>query len=272
MLERYEKVLKITCLVLGAVMLVQLARMVFGRNPLNGVTIPALPALPVTALAKTNSVPGVEKKGTNAVGIGVSQTKETNGLALTKEPITNALSVADTKATNAVSTMKVGEKETNSKSLAIGEGKETNLVAVKDFDKKETNATSAQKLVSKGMSSLPRTGDGKKPINLPPAIQARVDKITQSEILAPVMRPLPMALLGIAGRSAFLRSSNGQTGVVKEGDEVGGLKLLKIGINRVLVEENGEKKELMVFSGLGGESLLPKEKEQKQTNETTKKL
>jgi len=39
------------------------------------------------------------------------------------------------------------------------------------------------------------------------------------------MHPLPMALLGIAGEVAFLRSANGQTGMVKEGDSLGDLKL-----------------------------------------------
>ena len=94
--------------------------------------------------------------------------------------------------------------------------------------------------------------------DLPPDIWARVDRIVDSEILGPVMRPLPMALLGIAGNVAFLRASNGQTGLVKEGDDLGGLKLLRIGINRVLVEEEGKKQELMIYSGMGGESLLPK--------------
>ena len=72
------------------------------------------------------------------------------------------------------------------------------------------------------------------------------------------MRPLPMALLGIAGNVAFLRAPTGQTGLVKEGENLGGLKLLRIGINRVLVEQEGQKKELIMFSGFGGESLLPK--------------
>jgi len=38
--------------------------------------------------------------------------------------------------------------------------------------------------------------------------------------------------------------------MVKEGDEMGGMKLLRIGTNRVLVEHEGEKKELTIFSGL----------------------
>lgn len=91
---------------------------------------------------------------------------------------------------------------------------------------------------------------------LPAALQARVDLIVQKEILAPVIRPLPMALLGIVGDTAFLRAANGQTGLVKEGGEVGGLKLIRIGTNRVLVEEQGQQKELMIFSGYGGEPLL----------------
>ena len=93
---------------------------------------------------------------------------------------------------------------------------------------------------------------------LPAAIQARMDKITDSEILAPVMRPQPMALIGIAGSQVFLRAPNGQTGLVKEGEDLGGVKLVKIGINRVLVEEDGQKKELTIFSGYGSESLLSK--------------
>ena len=59
---------------------------------------------------------------------------------------------------------------------------------------------------------------------LPPVIQARIDKIVDSEILGPVNRPMPMGLLGIAGEYAFLRSSSGQTGMVKKGDDLGGLK------------------------------------------------
>lgn len=91
---------------------------------------------------------------------------------------------------------------------------------------------------------------------LPPAIQARIDRITDSEILGPVIHPLPMALLGIAGDSAFLRAPSGQTGLVKEGGELGDIKLLQIGTNRVLIELSGEKKELTIFGGLGGTTLL----------------
>jgi len=110
-----------------------------------------------------------------------------------------------------------------------------------------------------GMMGGGPPGMGKQ-VELPREVKARVDAIIESEILAPMMRPLPAALLGIAGQDAFLRSSNGQTGLVKEGDSLGGMKLLRIGINRVLVEEDGQQKELMIFSGLGGTSLMPTQK------------
>lgn len=95
---------------------------------------------------------------------------------------------------------------------------------------------------------------------LPPEQQARVDRVVESEILAPVMRPQPMALLGIAGESVFLRAPNGQTGLIKPGEELGGVKLVRVGMNRILVEEQGEQKELTIFAGLGGESLLSTQK------------
>jgi len=96
---------------------------------------------------------------------------------------------------------------------------------------------------------------------LPPEIKARVDKIYESELFGQIMRPQPMALQGIAGNSAFIRTPSGQTGLVKEGDSLGEIKLLRIGINRVLVEQDGQKSELTIFNGYGSESLMPKDKD-----------
>jgi hypothetical protein len=104
--------------------------------------------------------------------------------------------------------------------------------------------------------ALPR--ETTKQPDFPAAIQARVDRINQSEIFGAVPRPMPMALLGIAGKDVFLRAPNGQTGLIRQGEELGGVKLLRIGVNRVLVEQDGQEKELMLFSGFGGEPLLPK--------------
>lgn len=118
----------------------------------------------------------------------------------------------------------------------------------------------------KGPNPPPRPAAGKKEADLPPAIQARIERIKDSEIFGTVPKPmsLPMALLGIAGKDAFLRAPSGQTGLVREGGELGGMKLLQIGTNRVLVEHDGQKKELTIFSGFGGETLLPKRKENPQ--------
>jgi hypothetical protein len=78
------------------------------------------------------------------------------------------------------------------------------------------------------------------------------------------LNTLWLFLLGIAGRDAFLRAPNGQTGLLKEGEELGGVKLLRIAHNRVLIEHDGQKKELTMFSGFGSETLIPKEKEKLQ--------
>lgn len=91
---------------------------------------------------------------------------------------------------------------------------------------------------------------------LEPELQARVDVVLESGLFGAVPKPPPMALTGIAGKYAMLRGPGGQTGLIGIGEELGGMKLLEIGINRVLVEHEGEKKELMLFNGVGGESLL----------------
>lgn len=140
----------------------------------------------------------------------------------------------------------------------------TNLMTKLEPNRNRTNLTARSGPPMPGLGPAGPFGPGNKPKDLPPAIQARVDRVVESELLGPVMHPLPMALLGIAGDVAFLRSASGQTGLVKEGDKVGELKLLKIGLNRVLVEQDGKKEELTVFSGYGSESLLPKTQDNSQ--------
>jgi hypothetical protein len=106
----------------------------------------------------------------------------------------------------------------------------------------------------------PRPGAPPRAPDLPPAVQARVDRVRDSEIFGPVQRPLPMALIALGGHEALIRSASGPTTWMKEGDELGGIKLLRIGTNRVLVEHEGQQKELMIFAGFGGETLLQKRK------------
>ena len=97
--------------------------------------------------------------------------------------------------------------------------------------------------------------------SLPPEIEARLDKTVQSELLGPVVRPPPMALLGIAGPDVFFRGPNGQSGLVREGGELDGVKIIRVGTNRVLVQQGTDLKELTIFEGIGGDSLMPKAKE-----------
>ena len=76
-------------------------------------------------------------------------------------------------------------------------------------------------------------------------------------------RPQP-GLLGIANDCAIIRLPGGQVELFREGAELEGIKVLRIGTNRVLIEFKGRMTELIIFSGLGSGSLLPQEKEQRQ--------
>jgi hypothetical protein len=129
----------------------------------------------------------------------------------------------------------------------------------------ETNSAIAKTNVveNKTNSSAARMPSGmRKPggpqSNLPADVQAMIDKIKQSQLLGPDIKPPPMALLGIAGKDVFLRGPNGQTGMIREGEDLGGAKLIRIGTNRVIVEHEGQQKELTIFEGFGSETLLEK--------------
>lgn len=94
------------------------------------------------------------------------------------------------------------------------------------------------------------------PEPLPTDIKQRTDKLNSSGILGRIPQPPPMALIGIAEPYAFVRTPQGQTGKVKEGESLGGVKVLRVGANRILVEHEGRKSELQIFSGIGSNSLL----------------
>lgn len=291
MRERYELGLKVVCALLGAWLLFQAGRFLTRPNPLTNLKIPALPTLANASDSATNSVSG---KTNAANGTAKESAKGKN----------NSAGAAAAKGTNPPSDLAAGKGASNSvssppttqesaanhqpsklvESLAHAGTNEalppkgaTNLVAATGGTNKPSGTNANPKAKKSGMppdmAMMMAGGPGRpgrqKAADLAPAVQARVDKIVDSELLGPVIRPMPMALLGIAGNVAFIRSPTGQTGLVKEGDEMGGIKLLRIGTNRVLVEQSGEKKELMIFSGYGGESLMPKENE--KTNEPTSK-
>jgi hypothetical protein len=284
MLERVEKWLKILCLLLAALLMYRVVAMAFHGNPLARLRIPSVPSLPVTnAPAATNtaaakSTNATAKTGTNAASTNVAASKtndggtnavstnvvaaKTNGPALAQS---NSVSMVGTNATNIVAS-----KSTNATNVTTA----TNLVSGNAPTNAPTNSASTMIVGASGARGARRGGPGgpmepgKLGPDVPIAIRSRVEKIVASEIFGPIMRPMPMALLGIGDNEAFMRAPNGQTGLMKEGDELGGIKMLRIGTNRVLVDQDGQNKELMIFGGIGSETLMPKKE---TTNEPTRK-
>jgi hypothetical protein len=144
---------------------------------------------------------------------------------------------------------------TNPETVQTNTAAQTN--AVPSSMNPPTNKTSAA--MRPPMSAMNRRPGGPGPSsNLPADVQALIDKIKVSQLLGPDIKPPPMALLGIAGKDVFLRGPSGQTGIIREGEELGGAKLIRIGTNRVIVEHEGQQKELTIFSGFGSETLLEK--------------
>jgi hypothetical protein len=222
--NRIEPILKIVALLCAAIFVARIGRGFLRHDPLAKVVIPELPSL------KSNAPTNAPLAVTNIVvaSAGTNDSRSTN-LVMTK-PVTNTVAVTA-----------------------------TNTAPEKTPKPADATAMPGPPRRPPMMAGPGGPGGPPKGPPLPPLVQARVDRIVQSELLAPVIRPLPMALLGIAGKDVFLRSPSGQTGMVREGGEVGGIKLLRVATNRVLVEENGQQKELTIFSGLGSESLLPKQ-------------
>lgn len=272
--DRAEMIIRIICLVLAGVLVGELAHVAIWLNPFHGTTIPQLPVLSAAADAGTNQSPkGAIKMaaaGTNAAS-ATNQTNDKVALAVTNK-VNGKVAVANTNGgpvlSNAVASAKEGTnvaapsellKSGTNSPMSAG----TNNVAVIQSNAPPA-AGSEPKTAGPGPAAAMMAGAGMPPgfppgmgAPLPKALQSRIDRIVESEIFAPIMHPLPMALLGIAGECAFLRSASGQTGLVKEGDTLGDIKLLRIGTNRVLIEQEGRKQELMIFSGYGGDSLMP---------------
>lgn len=271
MRDSSERILRAVCLVFALLVVLQLVRAGFQVTQLAGAKIPAVPTLETNenSTAAPASRPNTEI--TNLPDPASAKFKisdSTNSIAAQKAGETNSVS------TNSIVTQIVGGTNLPSTHVVAQITRGTNSVSINS----EAVQTATNKNPVAGTNSIagattnfpgkhlapPMVGmpgmEGGAP-QLPPEIQARVDKIVNSEIFAPVIHPMPMGLLGIAGETAFLRTDSGQTGLVQPGDSLGDLKLLQIGINRVLVEQDGQKKELTIFNGYGGESLLNNEDE-----------
>lgn len=81
--------------------------------------------------------------------------------------------------------------------------------------------------------------------------------IEQSGILGRAPDRPPPVLLGIVGKYALIQTPGGNSGMVVEGGELDGIKVLRIATNRALIEHQGKQQELVIFSGIGSSSLLP---------------
>jgi hypothetical protein len=283
MLERRELMLKIVCGLAAAFALYRLGLVLVHINPLYHVTIPALPSL----ASATNSASS--KGATNVVAKTIntssqaSTNKSTNaGPRTAVAATTNIAEKAQATVAQRTNRPSPGTNQLVLATNALGQASNTVVQATNATPNPGKSITNSVDVPQIAIGSAPPPGIRSRPGRgmppgfpgggpggmpgmpgmatqgppLPPEMQARIDKIIESEILAPVMHPMPAALMGIAGKDVFIRASNGQTGLVKEGDEMGGIKVIRVVVNRVLIEEQGQRKELTIFSGLGSESLL----------------
>ena len=263
MRDRAEKILRYAGLTLIVLVGLQVFYALFQACQLVGVKIPEVPTLADTNATVAAASPA--GRGPSPSSMAVSNgpqnkiTASTNAVASqNKSSATTNLAMLDPRneKTNAVSTNGIVAAGTN----VISSGSVTNVA--KKHHSHPPGMEMAAGPMMPGMMGMP--GNAGPP--LPPQTQAEVDQIVNSGILGPVMHPPPMGLMGIAGDVAFLRTDSGQSGMVKEGDSLGDLKLLRIGINRVLVEQNGQTKELTIFDGYGGDSLLTNKMETQNEN------
>lgn len=111
-----------------------------------------------------------------------------------------------------------------------------------------------------GPTNRPGSKPPRQRADLPAPVRDRIDRVVRSGMFGPPPRTVPIALLGVAGDEAFLRVTNGATGRLGVGETLGGVTVLRITTNRVLIEHGGETNELTLFSGMGSDSLLPASK------------
>ncbi|MGH7979047.1 MAG: hypothetical protein ACREE6_06695, partial [Limisphaerales bacterium] len=197
MRERPEQILKFVCLGLGLLLFIQFIRIIWTANPLAHVVVPALPSLSdesPSAGSKTNALPAMNPRNNAAKNgksenAGTNVTASTTNIAARTGPGTNA----DNRPTARVA-LSGAARAANGRPVA-NSGGPTNLP--------NTNTPRHRRHVrfAGGMSPMSPMGPmgpmglmpGVKKTTVTPVIQATIDRITDSEILGPVVRPLPMA-------------------------------------------------------------------------------
>ncbi|HEY4414295.1 MAG TPA: hypothetical protein VGO57_01275 [Verrucomicrobiae bacterium] len=283
MRKHVQSILKLVCLILAVLVLWQLIAITRRVNPLHNITVPQLPTL----TAKTNSTSNTHNTALNQPVTGsptlgnlnrtntqpspATTTNSAGTNLVVSVPNTNGVTTNIVAKTTLLAVEKIKKIETNA--IIIWQTNSIDVDSMKTVAATGTNAVSPSNATAHAIELVSASGHmppmnrggmmgfnpGGQHANLPPAIQAQIDKIFNSEIFGSVPHPMPMALIGIAGDVAFLRAPDGQSGMVKLGDSLGEIKLVRIGINRVLVEQDGQQKELTIFDGYGGESLLDKQ-------------
>ncbi|HEY1786526.1 MAG TPA: hypothetical protein VGJ73_00145 [Verrucomicrobiae bacterium] len=258
MRERPEQIIKFVSIGLGALLFIQFIRIIWTANPLAHVVVPDLPSLAdeSPAVSETNASASMNPKEQVGSNRGIVKTNSATALESGSKTALSGTNGNPSQVGIGTNLDKSADKPVS----LLAEGASSNSPGAGVSKHKRHGRFGGDM----AMGSMP----GAKKTTVTPAVQASIDRIIDSEILGPVIRPLPMALLGIAGAEAFLRGPDGQTGLVKEGDALGDIKLLRIGTNRVLIEEDGQKKELTIFDGIGGETLL--EKSSRDSNEHNK--
>jgi hypothetical protein len=229
MLERFNPILRLACLALAALIVYQISQLAFKRNALAHGSVSIAPIHLKSDKTETNTASAISKTNaptTNAVVTASPEPPQEMGM-----PAGFSLPPGVTLPPGAMAAMR------SARSRPGGPGGLTGAMMMRGGP------------------------GGGMPANLPPEVAAMVEKIKTSQILGPDVKPPPMALLGIAGKDVFLRAPNGQTGIIREGEELGGVKLIRVGTNRVIVEENKQQKELTIFEGFGSETLLKKDKQ-----------
>jgi hypothetical protein len=285
MRDRAEKILRYAGLVVGALVLLQLAHALFQACQLVGVKSPAMPTLEtesnLTAAAVSPQPPVHGPRASQATNALAEKSGRTPGRPTSQNRLSGATNLTE-KAGKMPEPPGPRSNTSTTINLAMLDARHAkrNFVSTNGVTPPATNVESAgsatnfskrhhpqeNHMEAMAVNGAPRMpGMAGKGSALPPEVQAEVDQIVNSGIFGPVVHPPPMGLLGIAGDTAFLRTDSGQSGLVKVGDSLGDLKLLRIGINRVLVEQDGQQKELTIFDGYGGDSLLTNRTE--NTNE-----
>lgn len=72
--------------------------------------------------------------------------------------------------------------------------------------------------------------------------------------------PSEPLLKGITNERAFVQLPSGTVVLLRVGEERDGIKLIAVAPNRALIEHGGKQQELIIYSGLGSDTLLTPEK------------